>query len=80
MAKKIPKNSQTKVEPRRPGPSTMSLFILLLIPWIMMGVVAYSLAGTNLPDSAIVVISLGVALVSTFIVGRYVRRKRPMRR
>lgn len=80
MAKKIPKNPRTQTEPRRGGLSTMNMFILLLVPWIVMGIVAFFLSKTDLPEYAVILISLGVALATTFAVGQNLRRLRARRR
>ncbi len=71
MAKKIRK---TRISPTR-------LFIVLLIPWIMMGLVAAVLSlSLHVPDFVSVIVALAVALVATFIIRNYEMKRGALNR
>lgn len=76
MAKKIPKKKRIEPNDSVPGPSSRRLFVILLVPWIILGIGFVVLAATDLPDYAVILISLLISLVVTFFLGNYVRSLR----
>jgi len=61
MAKKIRKSQKVRMSPRR-------LFVVLVTPWIILGVVAVVLFEAGLPDYAAIVIALASSLLVTYII------------
>jgi len=71
MAKKIRKTSSNSIPPA-------VLFVELLVPWIVMGLVAVVLAAAGVNGITLLVIALAAALATTFFI-RYYERTRKMR-
>ncbi len=70
MAKKIRKTPKVRMSPRR-------LFIILVAPWIILGVVALALFEAGLPDYVAIIVGLGSSLLVTYLIRvRDVRRRR----
>jgi len=69
MAKKIRKRTPSSIPPA-------VLFIELLIPWIVMGVVSVALAAAGIKGITILVIALASALAATVLVGYYERARK----
>lgn len=62
---------------RRPKTSLRLLFIELLIPWVVMGLVAAIMSLVfNLPDYASILIALASALFVTLLIRDYERKRR----
>ncbi len=74
MAKKIPK--------ARPNKSTslMHLFLILLVPWLVMGASAAVLISVGVSGLVAFFLALGVALVVTVIIGRHERDRAALAR
>lgn len=71
MAKKI----------RKSRISLTRLFIELMIPWIMMGIVAAVLTlALQVPDFVSIIVALGVALVATFFIRNYEMKRGALNR
>jgi len=81
LAKKIPKRPTTKTSASSPGPSHRMVFILILLPWIVMGAGFIALNALGLPDYAVILGALMFSLIVTFLIGNYLRgiRARRMR-
>jgi positive regulator of sigma E activity len=47
------------------------LFIILLLPWLVMGLAAYALVSVGVNDLLALALALAAALVATLIIGRY---------
>jgi len=69
MAKKIKK---------RKG-SMLQVFLVLLIPWLIMGIVAAVAFYAGLPDYAAILLALAASLIVTFYIGNFVFKKRSTR-
>jgi len=62
---------------RKPRTSISVLFVILLMPWIVMGgVAAIASLVLGLPDYASILIALACALAVTFLVRDYDKRSR----
>lgn len=60
-------------------PSLVRVFVLLLIPWIVMALVAATAFWAGLPDYAAIIVALAAALAVTFYISNYVLGKRSSR-
>ena len=70
MAKKIRKSQRTRMSLQR-------LFIILVIPWIVLGVVALALFSVGVSDYIAIIVGLGASLLVTYIIRENdVRRRR----
>ncbi len=66
MAKKIRKHRK----------SPMSIFILILIPWIVMGLLAVVLFSVGASDTVVILVALAGSLVATFFIRQFAFRRR----
>jgi len=70
MARKIRKSQRTRMSLQR-------LFIILVIPWIVLGVVALALFSVGVSDYIAIIVGLGASLLVTYIIRENdVRRRR----
>ena len=63
-----------KIRKRRTSP--MSLFILILIPWIVMGLLAVVLFSIGASDTVAIIVALAGSLVVTILIRQYAFRRR----
>ena len=71
MARKIRKTNSNSIPPA-------ILFVELLIPWIVMGIVAVALVAAGISGITVLVVALASAVATTFFI-RYYERTRKMR-
>jgi len=69
MAKKVRKRRSSSIPPA-------ILFVELLVPWIVMGIVSVVLSAAGVKGITILFIALASALATTFIVGYYERTRK----
>lgn len=74
MARKIRKNTAKSTVP------PIVLFVELLVPWIVMGIVAVALSSVGVSGVASVVLALIAALAATFFIRYYERRRKALER
>ena len=69
MAKKIRKRTSSSIPP-------MVLFVELLAPWVVMGIMAAALTAAGVEGTTLIIAALGSGLAATAFIGYYERTRK----